>query len=96
MKAILREGMEEGAYGMSTGLDYPPGSYASTQELIELSKEGARLGGVYHTHVRNTLGDQFLDPLKRSHRHWPLQWHTKPHYPSLAAEAASGRSGTDP
>ena len=63
MKAILREGMEEGAYGMSTGLDYPPGSYAPTQELIELSKEAARLGGIYHTHVRNTLGDQYLDPL---------------------------------
>ena len=63
MKAVLREGMEEGAYGMSTGLDYPPGSYATTQELIELSKEAARLGGIYHTHVRNTLGDKYLDPL---------------------------------
>ena len=62
MKAVLREGMEEGAYGISTGLDYPPGSYATTQELIELSKEAARLGGIYHTHVRNTLGDQYLDP----------------------------------
>ncbi len=66
MKAILREGMEEGAYGISTGLDYPPGSYATTQELIELSKEAARLGGIYHTHVRNTLGDQFLDPLREA------------------------------
>ena len=66
MKAILREGMEEGAYGMSTGLDYPPGSYASTQELIDLSREAARLGGIYHTHVRNTLGDQYLDPLKEA------------------------------
>ena len=44
MQAILREGMEEGAFGMSTGLDYPPGSYADTAELIELSREAMRLG----------------------------------------------------
>lgn len=62
MKSILREAMEEGAWGMSTGLDYPPGAYASTQELIALSCEAARLGGIYHTHVRYGLGDRFLDP----------------------------------
>ena len=56
MKSVLRESMEEGAYGMSTGLDYPPGSYADTDELVELSREAARLGGIYHTHVRYTLG----------------------------------------
>ena len=66
MKALLREGMEEGAFGISTGLDYPPGSYADTNELIELSKEASRLGGIYHTHVRNTLGDRFLDPFKEA------------------------------
>jgi N-acyl-D-amino-acid deacylase len=52
MGAMLREGMEEGAFGISTGLDYPPGSYADTRELTELSKVAARLGGIYHTHVR--------------------------------------------
>jgi N-acyl-D-amino-acid deacylase len=66
MKAILREAMEEGAWGMSTGLDYPPGSYASTPELIDLSCEAARLGGMYHTHVRYALGDQFLDPFREA------------------------------
>ena len=66
MKALLREGMEEGAFGISTGLDYPPGSYADTAELVELSKQAARLGGIYHTHVRNTLGDRFLDPFKEA------------------------------
>lgn len=66
MKALLREGMEEGAFGLSTGLDYPPGSYADTGELIELSHEAALLGGIYHTHTRNTLGDQFLDPVKEA------------------------------
>ena len=62
MKALLRESMEEGAFGISTGLDYPPGSYADTDELVSLSKEVARLGGIYHTHVRNWLGDRYLDP----------------------------------
>ncbi|MFQ5874094.1 MAG: amidohydrolase family protein, partial [Dehalococcoidia bacterium] len=66
MKALLREGMEEGAFGISTGLDYPPGSYADTAELIELSREAARLGGIYHTHVRYALGDMFLDPFKEA------------------------------
>ena len=66
MKALLREAMEEGAWGLSTGLDYPPGSYASTEELIELSLEAANLGGIYHTHLRNTLGDRFLDPIREA------------------------------
>ena len=66
MKALLREAMEEGAFGMSTGLDYPPGSYADTAELIELSREAARLGGIYHTHVRYSLGDRFLDPFREA------------------------------
>ncbi len=66
MKALLREGMEEGAIGISTGLDYPPGSYADTAELVALSEEAARLGGIYHTHVRYSLGDRFLDPFKEA------------------------------
>ena len=66
MKAILRESMEDGAFGMSTGLDYPPGSYADTAELSELGGEAARLGGFYHTHVRYSLGDRFLDPFREA------------------------------
>ena len=50
-KGILKESMDAGAVGMSTGLDYPPGSYADTDELISLSKEVANMGGIYHTHV---------------------------------------------
>ena len=37
MRAMLREGLEEGAFGLSTGLDYPPGSYADTDELVSLA-----------------------------------------------------------
>ncbi|MFQ5879387.1 MAG: amidohydrolase family protein [Dehalococcoidia bacterium] len=66
MRSLLREGMEEGAFGLSTGLDYPPGSYANTHELVELSREAARLGGIYHTHVRYSLGDRYLDPFKEA------------------------------
>src|SRR5437899_5632602 len=65
-KALLRTAMEEGAWGMSTGLDYPPGSYADTAELIHLSREAGRLGGFYHTHVRYGLGDRFLDPFREA------------------------------
>jgi N-acyl-D-amino-acid deacylase len=66
MRALLREAMEEGAWGLSTGLDYPPGRYADTLELVHLSQEAARLGGIYHTHVRYWLGDRFLDPFKEA------------------------------
>ena len=52
--------------GMSTGLDYPPGSYADTAELVELSGRRRRLGGIYHTHVRYSLGDRFLDPFREA------------------------------
>jgi N-acyl-D-amino-acid deacylase len=66
MRALLREAMEEGAWGLSTGLDYPPGSYADTAELVGLSEEAARLGGIYHSHVRYRLGDRFLDPFREA------------------------------
>jgi N-acyl-D-amino-acid deacylase len=55
MKAVVREVSEDGSFGLSTGLDYPPGSYADTRELIELSKVVARTGGFYHTHTRASL-----------------------------------------
>jgi N-acyl-D-amino-acid deacylase len=65
-RARLREALEDGAFGLSTGLDYPPGSYATTVELAELATEVARLGAVYHTHVRYSLGDGFLDPYREA------------------------------
>ncbi|MGH2428208.1 MAG: N-acyl-D-amino-acid deacylase family protein [Candidatus Limnocylindria bacterium] len=62
MRSMLREAMEEGAIGLSSGLDYPPGSYASTEELAALTAEA----GLYHTHVRYPLGDRYLDPFKEA------------------------------
>lgn len=66
MRAMLREAMAEGAFGISSGLDYPPGSYASTDELAALTAEAAAGGGFYHTHVRYGLGDRFLDPFREA------------------------------
>jgi N-acyl-D-amino-acid deacylase len=58
--------MEQGAIGLSSGLDYPPGAYASTDELAQLTNEAARHGGFYHTHVRYSLGDRYLDPFREA------------------------------
>jgi N-acyl-D-amino-acid deacylase len=66
MRSMLREGLEEGAFGVSSGLDYPPGSYADTAELAALSEEAGRDGGIYHTHVRYQLGDRYLDPFREA------------------------------
>ena len=53
MRALVRRGMDAGAIGMSTGLYYAPGSYATTGEVIELAKVAASKGGLYDTHMRD-------------------------------------------
>ncbi|MBX3031026.1 MAG: amidohydrolase family protein [Chloroflexi bacterium] len=62
----LRTAMEQGALGLSTGLDYPPGGYATTEELVALAEVAAAHGGIYHTHVRYSLGDAYLDPFREA------------------------------
>ncbi|MGI8999235.1 MAG: N-acyl-D-amino-acid deacylase family protein [Candidatus Limnocylindria bacterium] len=62
MRAMLREAMEQGAIGLSSGLDYPPGAYANTHELAALTSAA----GLYHTHVRYDLGDRYLDPFREA------------------------------
>ena len=52
MKALVAEAMEAGAFGMSSGLVYPPGRYASKEELIELCRVVAKYGGFYASHIR--------------------------------------------
>ncbi|HLX35693.1 MAG TPA: D-aminoacylase [Candidatus Limnocylindrales bacterium] len=66
MRSMLVEAMDEGAFGLSSGLDYPPGAYATTEELAALAGVSAKHGGFYHTHVRYTLGDRFLDPFREA------------------------------
>lgn len=53
MRSLVRQGMDDGALGLSTGLYYAPGSYAKTEEVIELAKIAAERGGVYDTHQRD-------------------------------------------
>lgn len=57
MRALVREGMELGAVGLSTGLMYEPGMYSRTDEVVALAREVRAFGGVYDSHVR--------DPAKR-------------------------------
>ena len=52
MKGFLGEALEAGAWGMSTGLIYPPGSFTQTPELIELAGLMAQTGGFYFSHIR--------------------------------------------
>ena len=52
MRKIVREGMEQGAVGLSSGLDYIPSLYADEKELTELCREIVPFGGVYVTHMR--------------------------------------------
>ncbi len=52
MKRLVAQAMDEGAWGISTGLIYPPGLYASTDELVELARVVAKRGGFYSSHIR--------------------------------------------
>jgi N-acyl-D-amino-acid deacylase len=53
MQALVRQAMKEGAVGFSTGLEYPPGAFAKTDEIVELAKVSAEYGGLYASHMRN-------------------------------------------
>ena len=57
MKVMVKEAMEEGALGISTGLFYVPGSFSSTSEVIELSKVASHYGGIYISHMREEAVD---------------------------------------
>jgi len=53
MQKLVAEAMEQGAFGISSGLEYTPSGFASTEEVIELCRVVARYGGFYATHVRS-------------------------------------------
>ena len=53
MKVLVDSAMSEGAIGLSTGLYYAPGSYSTTEEVIELARVAAQHGGIYDTHMRD-------------------------------------------
>ncbi len=60
MKAMVKENMEAGAFGLSTGLIYPPGEFTRTAELIEVSKALKEYDGIYVSHMRNE-GKEILE-----------------------------------
>jgi len=53
MKSLVAEAMQQGAFGVSTALIYPPGHYAKIEELVELAKVAGQYGGLYATHMRS-------------------------------------------
>lgn len=63
MRALVKQAMEEGALGVASSLIYPPGSFAKTEELIELSKVAAGYDGAYMSHMRNE-GANMLDAIE--------------------------------
>ena len=60
MKSLLREGMAAGAIGLSFGLIYVPGAYATTEEVLELAEVAAECGGILASHIRGE-GDLLLE-----------------------------------
>jgi N-acyl-D-amino-acid deacylase len=67
MKKAVRWAMEDGAFGIASALIYPPGNFASTEELIEINRAAAPYGGVYITHMRSEA-DQLLEAIDESIR----------------------------
>jgi len=65
MKRLVDEAMKDGAWGMSTGLIYPPSVYGDTEEITELAKVVAQHRGVYCSHIRGE-GDTLLDAVKEA------------------------------
>jgi len=65
MKSLMTKGMQDGAIGLSSGLYYVPGSYANTEEVIEIAKVASQYHGIYDTHLRDesTFTVGFIDAL---------------------------------
>ena len=80
MNELVRQGMKDGALGLSTGLIYLPGTFAKTEEVVELAKVASTYGGVYASHIRDegmgvvsaveeaiNIGEQADIPVEISH-----------------------------
>ncbi|MGE5726596.1 MAG: N-acyl-D-amino-acid deacylase family protein [Acidobacteriota bacterium] len=103
MKRLLAQEIQAGAYGLSSGLEYDPGHFATSDEMIELSKVAAQYGGFYISHVRdegNKVFDSFQEVLEIGRRgHLPVEishiklattpvWHMAPtRMPEFFAQA---------
>jgi dihydroorotase/N-acyl-D-amino-acid deacylase len=67
MRLLVRQAMQDGAFGISSALIYPPGSYATTRELIEMAKAMAPYHGSYITHMRSE-DDELLEAIDEALR----------------------------
>jgi len=65
MKALAKEAVLGGAFGMSSGLVYPPGCYGDTEELIELARAVGELGGIYVSHIRG-MNEQMEEAVREA------------------------------
>jgi N-acyl-D-amino-acid deacylase len=65
MRAAVADAMRAGAFGLSSGLIYAPGSYAATDEIVALARAAGQAGGFYATHLRNE-GPGLLDALSEA------------------------------
>ncbi|MDP8979136.1 MAG: D-aminoacylase [Acidobacteriota bacterium] len=103
MRQVVAQAMRDGAVGLSTSLQYAPAPYASTEELIALASEAARMGGIYATHMRNE-GDAIMAALDEAIRIgreakipveiWHLKAAGKPNWgrmPEIVAKIESAR-----
>jgi N-acyl-D-amino-acid deacylase len=102
MKRLITQAMDEGAWGLSTGLIYPPSVYASTKELVELSRVVAERGGFYFSHIRGEettllkavaeaieIGEQAGLPVQIAHlkASGPKNWSSLPQALALVDDA---------
>ena len=91
MRAVVREAMEEGAWGLSTGLDYPPGAYAPTDELVELFRSGSKPRRFLpHAHARQPALPRVACPMGRGNRDWQALRYPDPP-DALSSERAGSR-----
>jgi N-acyl-D-amino-acid deacylase len=65
MRGLVRQGMEDGAFGLSSGLFYVPGTFTPTAEVVELAKVAGRMGGIYISHMRDEASS-ILDSVRET------------------------------
>jgi N-acyl-D-amino-acid deacylase len=93
VRAVIAEEMQDGALGIGSALIYPPGNFASTEELVELCRVAGAHGGRYFSHMRSEAAGLLdgIDELRRISREAEIPaevWHLKaagrPHWPKMA------------
>lgn len=104
MRQLVAQAMEQGAFGLSSALEYVPDTFASTDELVELARIARKYGGVYFTHQRSESDrifqslDEVFDIARRAHISTTI-WHLKAAYrenwgkmPAILARIEAARS----